>query len=475
MRKATPVSGFGAALVSDTARFTAFGGFVLLVALMGGSSRSDVVLLVVLRPVAVLLFAYAVLAAQAGQLRAVRGPLLVVSALMVLALLQLVPLPVSVWSALPHREVVAEASALAGLGDVARPLSLDPNRTWNTFFSLFVPLATICLVAVQAPVCRHRIIPLLLAAGLCSAALGFLQAVGGGGFYLYEITHRGFPVGLFANKNHQSIMLLWSMLAGSWLAARTAGEKHSSKAVVGAAFALVLILLPLLILTGSRAGLLLALPVLLLCGWLLLGTPAMKGIIRKATGRAKLVIAGAVAAMAAPLLFVFGVLAMSDRQSALTRLFEEDAGGDLRWSYLPIFPRMVSDFLPFGSGFGSFERVFDMYEPADMLTSRYMNQAHNDPLQILIEGSLPAAAVVVVGLAWLGHRLWIVWRRGGEGRPAAVFHGGSIGIWLAASVVDYPLRTPFGALLVAALTAHLCFLSTAARVPPTVGEGRRAG
>lgn len=457
----------GSVLVSDRARLIALVCFMLLVALTGGGSRPDIQSLVILRPTAVLFAAYALLIVSSGQLREVKAPLLIVAALMLLALLQLVPLPAATWTKLPNREVVAEASGLVGMGSLARPISLDPSRTWNTFFALFVPLAAIGLTAIQAPVYRRLMVPLLMGVGLLSAAFGFLQAVGGDSLHLYNISHRGYPVGLFANKNHQSIMLLWLILAASWLATRADPRRHSPSIVIGGVLAATLVLFPLLILTGSRAGLIVSAPALLLSGWLLIRAPAMEKALKRAGSRAKALIGIVAVIMFLPLLFVFAMLGMSGRQTALSRLFELEAFEDLRWQHLSIFQRMALDFLPFGSGFGSFEKAFNLYEPPSMLTSRYMNQAHNDFLQIVIEGGLPALATLLAGLAWLVGSICQVCRSPrADDRKLAVFLGGSIALWLAASLVDYPLRTPLAAMLVAALTAHLATLSTALRSSP---------
>jgi O-antigen ligase len=448
-------------LVSSRGRWVALICFLLLVAFTGGSSRPDVPALVVLRPIAVLLAFYALYVATPGQLREIRVPLLLIAALMFLVLSQLVPMPAAIWTSLPQREVVAEAGVLAGMVDSSRPLSLDPNRTWNTFFALFVPLAAICLVAIQGPRHRRRIVPMLVVVSLLSAGLGLLQLMSGDGLHLYHITHRGSPVGLFANKNHQAILLLWLMLAASWLAVSADWRQISSSAAIGGSLATILVLFPLLVLTGSRAGLLLAPFVLLLCGWLLFSSVAAKEVLRRAGWYAKVVLGGGIASLVVPLLFVFAMLATSGRRTAFSRLFELDASEDLRWQYSPAMLRMARDFLPFGSGFGSFESVFNMYEPANLLSSRYMNQAHNDFLQVAIEGGVLAVAVFVLGLVWYLRRCWRLWRSGRpDGQAHAGFFAGSLLLWLAASAVDYPLRTPLAAMLVVALTAHLSYLSS---------------
>jgi hypothetical protein len=436
------------------------GLFFLLVALTGGSSRADPQSLLLLRPATVLFCAYGLACASAQDLRDVRAPLAVVLAVMALALLQLVPLPAAVWRNLPNRELVAAASSSVGLGTIARPLSLTPAMTWNTFFSLFVPLTGIVLVAVQAPENRNRVIPFLMAVALLSALFGFLQALGSNGLQLYRITHKGVPTGLFANRNHQSIMLLWLMLAACWMGSGPLAPKRSAKVGLGGAIATVVALFPLLILTGSRAGLLLSVATLFMCGWLLLRAPATRELLKRGGRRTKILVGGGIGLISVPLLVILVVLALSDRETALSRLFQRDALDDLRWLYLPYIKQMAADYFPWGSGFGSFADAFNGYEPASMLSSHYMNAAHDDPLQLVVEGGLPIIAIVAVALGWVAARLARLWRSdAGAGRALAIFIGGSYFLWLSASFVDYPLRTPIGAMLFAVLTAQLSLSS----------------
>jgi O-antigen ligase len=455
---------WSAALTSDRARLAAFCLFAVLVALMGGGSRSDIVSLAVLRPAAVLFSVYAMLLITPEQLRRSRAVWAFLLVFMAIALVQLIPLPPGVWGSLPKRELVVEISALLGMDEAWRPLSLDPSRTWNAFFALFVPLSAVLLFSILGSQQRRKAVPVLMLLALASAILGFFQSIGADGLYLYQITHQGYPVGLFSNKNHQAVLLLWLMLSGCWLAVTTELRRQSATGAIGGAVALIVMLFPLLILTGSRAGLLLTAPTLLLCAWLLLRAPATRDIARRAGRHGKAVIAGSCAVVAAPLLFVFGALAFSDRQTALSRLFAIDAAEETRWQALPIFGRMMTDFLPFGSGFGSFENVFNMYEPATSLTSRYLNQAHNDAAQVIIEGGIPALMLVIAFMVWAGRALWAIWRsQSPNQRASVVFFGGSLALWLAASVLDYPLRTPLAAMLIATLTAQLSFLSTGSR------------
>jgi O-antigen ligase len=264
------------------------------------------------------------------------------------------------------------------------------------------------------------------------------------------------------------MLLLWLMLAASWLAASADPERHSPLVASGGVVAVILVLFPLLILTGSRAGLALCGPVLLLCGWLLLRAPATKIVLRRAGAQKKLLIGGAVTALAVPLVVVFSMLLASSRQTALSRLFSSDAADDLRWSILPVALRMAHDFLPFGSGFGSFEKAFNLYEHSGMLMSHYVNETHDDLVQIVVEGGLPALAILLVALIWLVRTIWRLSRSSRSGkRTLAIFYGGSMFLWLAASLIDYPLRTPLAAMLIASLTAWVSLPSVHSRSEPS--------
>jgi O-antigen ligase len=453
-------------IVSSSAsiKFYALAAFALLVALTGGSSRSDIPSLMLLRPAALVFCFGAMSLLDVTSIKTIKGALMVVLAIMLTAALQLVPLPAWAYQRLPFGPDVANADLLVGTGGAARPLSLAAHRTWNMFFAMFVPLAAICLVAIQSVENRRRVIPILMAIGFLSAAFGYLQATGGNGLHLYRITHLGFPVGLFANKNHQAVTLLWVMLGASWLAATHNSRQISGRVRLVAALGTMLVLFPLLVLTGSRAALALSPAALALSAWLLHRSPATGEILRRAGKRAGALRALIVAILISPLAFVFVILATSSRETALSRLFELEAVEDVRVEYMPILWDMMRDAMPWGFGFGSFESTVRIYESAAVLSPRYMNQAHNDFVQLAIEGGIPAIAIASTAVVWYLWRCLRLWVSGDSiAKSHAIFFSGSLGLFLGASVVDYPLRTPLAAMLLAALTAQLCFLSTPSR------------
>ncbi len=62
---------------------------------------------------------------------------------------------------------------------------------------------------------------------------------------------------------------------------------------------------------------------------------------------------------------------------------------------LPVLFEMAKSHFVLGAGFGSFEWLYKMWEPDHLLMTSYFNQAHNDPIQLIIEGGLPAIAIFI--------------------------------------------------------------------------------
>src|SRR5690606_18500735 len=125
---------------------------------------------------------------------------------------------------------------------------------------------------------------LVLGLGALTAIWGLLQLMGSyrGPLYLYSMTNYGSPVGLFASRNHQTVFLAslipllycWVHLAqGTWKDLGTSKGRRSGIAATG-----ILLLIPLVLVAGSRAGLLTL--VLSMCV-----TAAVIAVAWSATGR----------------------------------------------------------------------------------------------------------------------------------------------------------------------------------------------
>jgi O-antigen ligase len=102
--------------------------------------------------------------------------------------------------------------------------------------------------------------------------------------------------------------------------------------------------------------------------------------------------------------------------------------------------RAVKDFMPFGSGLGSFRGVYALHEQPDQVTDVYVVHAHNDYLEIALELGLAGMLLIALFLAWWAAAVWRAWRTAEAGpfvRAAAI---GSA-VVLVHSIVDFPLRT----------------------------------
>jgi O-antigen ligase len=271
--------------------------------------------------------------------------------------------------------------------------------------------------------------------------LGVLQAVSGyqETFYLYAITNVGSPTGLFANRNHHAAMIcallpLLAVFAGS---ARRADFKRIYPWLASVAGGVMLLVL---LITGSRAGLVLSLVALASVAYLYRPT-SDKGGTRLFS--LVLLVAGAlmVALLAATFLNIGG----------LERLLNIESAEERRLQSWPVIADLVMQYFPLGAGIGSFVEVYMIAEPRELLGPNYLNHAHNDFLEWALDGGLPAVALILVAVtSWLGNTAYLIRnRRKLDGASLALAGAAVILILGLASLVDYPLRVPSLAVLMA--------------------------
>lgn len=366
-------------------------------------------------------------------------------------LLQQVPLPHAIWQNLGDRSAVSDGLELMGLpANKAMPISLAPSESFLSLFGTLPPLAIFILfVALGWRFAAARLnwaIPLFGAAG---ALLGLAQILMGNSDYLYfyEVTARGLPVGVFANPNHQACFLLMCLpfvaaLIGQLRRNWASGDSDHAKAIVITAMA-GLILVGILA-AGSVAGYALLTPVLVL-SVLLARKPRSSG--RPPIASTAIVI---VSTLAAVLLVAFspvldGLGVTSFENSDLSRLGIWSVSGEI-----------AKDHWMAGTGLGSFEDVYRLYENPDTVTMKFVNHAHNDYLQAIVEFGLPGTIIVLAGvvlLLVLFVRLWT--RQGDEHRRLRRAAATALLVLILHSFVDYPGRRPAIACLAATCFALL--------------------
>jgi hypothetical protein len=394
-----------------------------------------------------------------------------------LMLVQLIPLPPSLWSALPGREIFVQFFGILDRPLPWRPLTVETDATANSLLAMLVPWSVLLMMTLRM---RHNellVEIVLIVALIGSLALGALQmASGGRSFYFYEITNLGSPVGLFSNRNHNAFMVIMLVPLVTRVLLRRAGSHSlplsSLLLLAGQAFAVAVNILVI----GSRMGLVLLL-LTAAATWvqLRLGTSA-KARVNKSrptiTSHARYWAAGgAVVVLAALAAFL---LAFNDRFTALSRLLGS-GGEEDRLVYLPWLLKLAREYFPVGAGFGTFPTVFKMIEPDSLLQLSYLNHAHNDLLEIVVEGGLLAVLLTLAfAAAWLA-RSYTVWtakrdRAGNEWLNQARLGSVLSGILLFGSATDYPLRTP----ACAAVFSVACYWLFRQRSPATADTGAGA-
>lgn len=340
-----------------------------------------------------------------------------------LVLLQLIPLPPQWWSLLPGRGPAVEGFTLRGEPLPWLPLSLAPAQTLSILPLLAVPLGLIAAVVVLGAY-RSRWAVAALVSGTClSVLLGAVQ-LSQGGPYLFANYNTERATGLFANSNHQATLLLATLpFLGALIGQQQQeGRKRQSAALGRTVIALgaVAVILLGIVLNGSMAGLGLLLPVGMAS--LAVALPGTGKLPRVLAGLAVLLMLGA----------MVGVGVLTDAGSNATSLAT-------RSDIYRITLAAIGDTFPTGTGLGSFQAYYRLYEDPALVDSYFINHAHSDPLEWILETGLLGALLLGALLLWWGTRAVRLWRARTPDLTAlaATIASGAI---LAHSLVDYPLR-----------------------------------
>lgn len=400
--------------------------------LFGGASRQHELRLAVVElsaVVALLLSALALL--RVGDWPASRLFTGLMVALVATPLLQMIPLPAAIWTAVPGRSEAVLALGLAGIQPGWVPLSLTPDKTWQSALALLPPVAMGVGILACPPAIRFRILYGLLGLTVLAICLGAAQlASGGEQLYPWRTTNAGNVVGFFANRNHMATLCLMAMPFGAVAGGRVMREngRYAQLAPWLTAAFLGLVLIALAV-TRSRAGIVLAGPVLissLVAAWL-------------AAGRGKRLLPVMVIGGVATLSIAAAGLALSDK---IIERFVSSSSSETRFANWQIVADAAATYLPLGSGIGSFDTVFRSVEPVETLDWTFFNHAHNEYLEIVLETGWIGIGLLAAFLFWFGRRSWSAWR--GRSSPERdLERAASIAILVVVlhSIADYPART----------------------------------
>jgi O-antigen ligase len=382
-----------------------------------------------------------------------RQLLLIAIGFILLVALQTIPLPPSVWATLGPRAQVADGFRAIGLAVPNEPLSLTPSATLNSMLGAIPPIAIVCAM-LRLRAYRPQWIGFALIAGaVAGIALGAMQAASFNAeispWYLYAETNVGSAVGFFANVNHMATLLVVAIpfLAAIVAAGRTKNVQRYS-AIVAISAGLALVIVVGIALNGSLAGYGLALPVI----------AASVIVILPPASRLRLWVVGAAA-----LLFVAAVAALEITPIGSSRIGEHATTSvQSRAQIFSTTTRAAADFMPFGSGLGSFQAVYPLYERAEDVTTEYVVHAHNDYAEVALELGAGGVALVLLFLAWWAAAVWRAWRSA-EAGPFARAGAIASAAMLVHSLVDFPLRT---AAIAACFGACIALLADSRAAPP---------
>jgi O-antigen ligase len=426
----------------------------LLACLILGGSAQGIWQNMVLQLVGLAIIAWAALANSEEPLASpARQLLFITMAAIAVVAVQMIPLPATIWSHLGPRAGVAAGFRSMGLPIPSEPLSLDPAEGLDSLLGVIPPLAILCAMCRLKAYRPQWLAAALLAGAAAGIALGALQVTSSNAelspWYLFAATNAGQAVGFFANANHMATLLVMTIpfLAAIVAAAKSRSNQRYS-AVVAAVAGVAVVVVVGLVLNGSLAGYGLALPVIAASA--LIFVPANSRLRLWVAVLAALLVVAAIAAFETT-----PIGSAKAEQSATTSV-------QSRVDIMATTSRAISDFMPFGSGLGSFRSVYHLYESGDEVTSTYVIHAHNDYAELALELGVAGIVLILLFLAWWTVAVVRVWRTAEAGPFARAAAIASAAV-LIHSLVDFPLRT--GA-IAACFAMCLALLADRRAAPP---------
>ena len=436
------------------------GGLLLLLAapLMRGGNRY-----VALIPLEIL--GLAILLAVSGRL-VMRPPrddatrlgtlsvLVLVLSPLLLAAIQLVPIPAHWWTALPGRAVYVETLQAVGVAvDGWRPLSVSPDTT-SAALMAGIPISAAFALGYSGSLSQLRLMMgVVVAVAFAQVLFGLLQIAGGQHSPLYfgAMTY-GPPIGSFANRNHYANYLAMALAAHVWLAYESyrivksesgRGAFHRGhRMALWVAGGLLLVLG--ILMSRSRGAALFGLP---------MAGIALALVSLRVNGWAR----GWKFAATVMVLLVLSAAALVGFEGATARFSSDQLANSagFRTSLARTSLQGALAFWPWGSGWGTYDLVYPRFQPAEI--AGYANHAHMDYVEMLFEGGIFFVLLALVFVLLAARRAIALAGAALQGRildretmAAALCGVGLLGLLLH-SLVEFNMRIPANAILGALL------------------------
>lgn len=342
----------------------------------------------------------------------------------VAAIAQIMPLPPKFWQSLPGQGLRYSILSQTGLADYWQTISLTPIAS---SYSALMVIASIVMVGaiVEMPSTRFRVVVIAVFSMIGIGIIcGVLQLATSGNFpQFYASTNSGSLNGLYANKNHMALAMACSIIIAYYIKQSQKRSIRRANIVFIGYWAFILLALPL---TNSRAGLVIGFAISLVI---------LSSIVFSFKNRIKLVIVISAS-------IILGIILFTKLPNSLFARFNE-VPDDLRWNMLAHSMIMLSDYWILGCGLGGFSDVFLSQERLQWLFPTYVNNVHNDYVQLAIELGISGIIALVLLIMSVAMSFFHSFRSLFSRERSDVLMGFCILIAFAAhSIVDYPLRRP---------------------------------
>lgn len=384
--------------------------------------------------IAAALFAGWVLLAPGAGFTATKHAWLLAAAVLIIPLVQLIPLPPPLWHEMPGRGDQRAALALVGAAADWRPWSVAPSRTLASLLATMVPVVILLMTASLGIRSRTIVAGAVAGTSVLAVLVGVAQkSAGESNAFRFYVADVGYLNGFQANHNSAADVLLIGMVASAVVVRGLIELRRSSGTGLNrlaAAGGIILFFSVSIFLTASRAGA--ALLPLAWVGVLAVIQPRLR------LSRGQAITAGLATAATA----IVGGLLLARNGVVGSVVARYSFEGEFRPELWRDAVFVLRQYLPFGSGMGSFVPVFISGERLEVVDATLPNRAHNDYLELLIEAGVFGAAVLSLVSSMLARRFWVAMRQdAGMVRCHAIFAATALAIIAAHSFVDYPLRS----------------------------------
>jgi len=403
--------------------------FLILCVVLGGTAQNVLTYKIPLYLVSLILIGHTLMSPSHKSLGSLRRPPIIIGSIFCgLFIMYLIPLPPSIWANIPGREILTHGYNLVDMQLPWLPLSLTPEKTLSSLFS-FIPIVAIIMIMKLSASSKEIDISIyaLIGVTVFSCFLGVLQTLGRlRDLTLYNIYNVGYPVGLFANINHQACLINLCIPLALYLAF---SRNMRNELTVKRFFLLcaVLILSVGAIYTGSIAGYIVFL--------FSLFTSIYFIFREKIYSRLIIILSLVIFAI-----LLFDGLFFGGQIHEFISKFTSKTQTSRKIIYDTSLIALKQLGI-WGAGPGSFLEIYRIYEDRTQLTNIFVNEAHNDFLQIWMELGVFGIMTILLGLGWLFQVIFKgLLNYGNKSSRLLIYSISTLAIIIHSSV-DYPLRT----------------------------------